>query len=77
VEAYRHVVNVGKDGTLGAFTEDKRGRKRDFFAESKGRVILSKDSKNTMEQLPSLVSPISLKTGAGNVPLRKCNLGRS
>ena len=49
VETNRHVVDVGKDGTFGTFPEDKRRRESDFFAESKGWVIFSKNSEHAMK----------------------------
>src|SRR5271170_505070 len=75
METNRHVINVGKDGTLGAFPEDKRWRKSDLFAKSEGGVIFSKDSEHSMEQLP-LVSQSHGRRERATLPPRKCNLCR-
>jgi len=42
------VVDVGKNCALGTFAVDERGRESDFFAETKGRVVFTKDSEYAM-----------------------------
>jgi hypothetical protein len=45
VEPDRLVVEVCKDGSFGAVTEEERGRETDFLAGAEGGVILSEYTK--------------------------------
>jgi hypothetical protein len=45
VKTGRLVIDVGEDGSLGSFSVDKGGWKRDFLAETEGGIVFTKNSK--------------------------------
>jgi hypothetical protein len=48
MESDRLIVNVCKDGSLGSFSENKRGRKGNFLSKTKRRIIFAKNAEYTM-----------------------------